>query len=210
LVLPVQAAKELKYHQVSDPEKWPLFCLLYLLYLLSLLVVGCHLFVCLLSLGVLALVPHGVLLVNVCPLFLVAKPGQPYQWRCIAYMTKGHQNQACTASPVHMTCPEDILLWMYPGVFSPVIDASKFFHMFLTVNEEREFMGLIHPDTGYHYWYTRLPMGSSNSPAVSGRFGAAFFSLICQEVEEMQGEVLINDWKVALQGSGFDPKLGIG
>jgi hypothetical protein len=26
----------------------------------------------------------------------------------------------------------------------------------------------------------------------------------------MQGEVLINDWKVALEGDGFDPKLGIG
>jgi hypothetical protein len=82
--------------------------------------------------------------------------------------------------------------------------------VFLTVDEERKFMGLIHPDTGDHYWYTRLTMGSSNSPAVSGRFGAAFLRLICQEVEEMQVEVLINDWKVALEGSGFDPKLGIG
>jgi hypothetical protein len=26
----------------------------------------------------------------------------------------------------------------------------------------------------------------------------------------MQGEVQINDWRVALEGSGFDPKLGIG
>jgi hypothetical protein len=26
----------------------------------------------------------------------------------------------------------------------------------------------------------------------------------------MQGEVLINDWKVALEGIGLDPKLGIG
>jgi hypothetical protein len=48
----------------------------------------------LISLGVLlALVPHGVLLLNACSLFLVAKTGQPYQWRCIAYMKKGHQNQ---------------------------------------------------------------------------------------------------------------------
>jgi hypothetical protein len=53
-------------------------------------------------------------------------------------------------------------------------------------------------------------MGSSNYPAVSGRFGAASIRLICQEVEEMQGEVLTNDLKVALEGSGFDPKLGIG
>jgi hypothetical protein len=53
-------------------------------------------------------------------------------------------------------------------------------------------------------------MGSSNSPAVSGRFGTAFLRLICQEVKEMQGEFLINDWKVALYGSGFESKLGIG
>jgi hypothetical protein len=36
-------------------------------------------------------------------------------------------------------------------------------------------------------------MGSSNYPAVSGRIGAALLRLIFQEVEEMQGEVLIND-----------------
>jgi hypothetical protein len=102
------------------------------------------------SLGVLALVPHGVLLMNVCPLFLVAKPGQPDQWRCIADMKKGHQNKSCAADPVHMTFPEDIPPQMYPGGFSSVIDASTFFHMLLTVDEERRFMGLIHPDTGDH------------------------------------------------------------
>jgi hypothetical protein len=53
-------------------------------------------------------------------------------------------------------------------------------------------------------------MGSYNYPAVSDRFGAAFLRLIFQEVEEMQGEVLINNWKVALEGDEFDPKLGIG
>jgi hypothetical protein len=122
-------------------------------------------------------------------------------------MKKGHQNQSCASDPVYMTCPEDILSRMYPGGFSSFIDASKLFHMFLTVDEERKFMGLIHPDIGDHYWYTRLPMGSL---AVSGRFGAAFLRLIFQEVEEMQGEVFINDWKVDLESDGFDPKIGIG
>jgi hypothetical protein len=122
----------------------------------------------LISLGVLDLAPHAVLLMNMCPLFLVAKSGQPDQWRCIAYTKKGHQNQSCAEDPVPTTCPEVILPRMYPGGFSSVIDASKLFHMFLTVDEERRFMGLIHPDTGDHYWYTRLPMGLSNSPAVSG------------------------------------------
>jgi hypothetical protein len=99
---------------------------------------------------------------------------------------------------------------MCPGGFSSVIDTSKFFHMFLTVDEERQFMGRIHPYTGDIYWYTRLTMGSSNYPAVSGRFGAALLCLIFQEVEEMQGEVVINDWKVALEGDTFYPKLGVG
>jgi hypothetical protein len=131
----------------------------------------------LISLGVLSLVTHGILLMNVCPLLLVAKPGQLDQWRCIADMNKEHQNQSCAADPVHMTCPEDILPRMYPGGFSSVIDASKFFHMFLNVDEEHKFMGLIHPDKGDHYWYTRFPMGASNYPTVSGRFGAAFLRL---------------------------------
>jgi hypothetical protein len=43
----------------------------------------------LISLGVLALVPHVVLLMNVCTLFLVANPGQPDKLRCIAYMKRG-------------------------------------------------------------------------------------------------------------------------
>jgi hypothetical protein len=106
----------------------------------------------LISLGVLALVPHGVLLMNVCPIFLVAKPGQQEQWICISDTKKGHQHQSCAASPVHMTFPEDILPRMYPGGFSSVIDASKFFHILLTVDEERKFMGLIHPDKRDHYW----------------------------------------------------------
>jgi hypothetical protein len=97
----------------------------------------------LISLGVLALIPHGVLLMNVCPLFLVATPGKQYQWRCIAYTTKGHQHKSCTSDPVHMTCPDDTLPRMYPGGFSSVIDVSKFFHIFLTVDEERQLMGLI-------------------------------------------------------------------
>jgi hypothetical protein len=111
------------------------------------------------SLRVLALIPHGVLLMNVCPLFLVATPGQPDQWRCIADMNKVHQHQSCASDPVHMNFPEDILPRMYPGGFSSVIDSSKFFHMFFTLDEERKFMGKIHPYTRDHYWYTRLPMG---------------------------------------------------
>jgi hypothetical protein len=81
-----------------------------------------------------------------------------------------------------------------------VIDASNFFHMSRNMNLERKFMGLIHPYNGDHYWYTSLPMVSANPPTVSGIFGAAFFHLIYREMEEMQGEMQINDWRVALNG----------
>jgi hypothetical protein len=76
----------------------------------------------LISLGVLALVPHAVILMNICPLFIVSKPGQPDQWICIADMNRGHQNQSCAADPVHMTCPAEILPRMYPRGSSSVID----------------------------------------------------------------------------------------
>jgi hypothetical protein len=52
-------------------------------------------------------------------------------------------------------------------------------------------------------------MGSANQPSVLGRFRAPFLRRICHQVEEMQGEVQINDWRVALEGGGFEPKLGI-
>jgi hypothetical protein len=71
----------------------------------------------LISLGVIAMVPHGVLLMSMCPLFLVSRPGQLDQLRCIVDMKKGHQHQSCGADPVHMTCPEDILPRMYHGGF---------------------------------------------------------------------------------------------
>jgi hypothetical protein len=71
------------------------------------------------SLEVLALVPRGVLLLKACPLFLVAKSGQQDKWRYVADMKKGRQNQACSADPVHMICPEDILLCMYLGGSQP-------------------------------------------------------------------------------------------
>jgi hypothetical protein len=75
-------------------------------------------------------------------------------------MKKGIQHQSCAVDPVHITCPEDILPCMYPSGFPSIIDASKYFHMFLTLDEERQFMGLIHPDTGDHYWYTCLPINT--------------------------------------------------
>jgi hypothetical protein len=100
---------------------------------------------------VLVLVSSGILLLNAFPLFLASKPGHQYQLRCIADMKKRHQNQSFAAVTVHMTCPEDILPRMHPGGGIISDWCLHVFHIFLDVDEERKFMGLIHPDTGYHH-----------------------------------------------------------
>jgi hypothetical protein len=56
----------------------------------------------LIALRVLDAVPEGTSLLSTCPLFLVPKPGQPVQWRCIADMKKGGQNAVCTSDPVYL------------------------------------------------------------------------------------------------------------
>jgi hypothetical protein len=162
----------------------------------------------LISLGVLELAARELL--NTCPLFIVAKPGQPGQYRCIADMKRGHQNDCCVSDPVHLTCPDDILPRMYPGGFSAVVDASKFFHMFLTQDAERQFMGMIHPLTGVHYWYSRFPMGSRNSPGASGRFGAALLRVIQDTSEDFQGHPAQNDFVSYIRERGYNPSLGTG
>lgn len=164
----------------------------------------------LISLGVLELVPPNETLTNNCPLFLVPKPGQPGQFRCIADMKKGGQNAGCVGDPVQMTSPQIILPLLNEGGFSASLDLAKFFHMFLTVESERNFLGLIHPGTGVHYRYRRLPMGSTNSPGIAGRFGSAFLRLLQAEIPELQGTPVRNDLITILEGRLFHPSWGTG
>jgi len=161
----------------------------------------------LIALGVYERVPPGSTLRNNCPLFLVPKPGQPGQWRCIANMKDGGQNEVCVGDPVHLSQPQDILPHLYPGGYSTVIDASKFFHMFRTRAAERKYMGMLHPSTGEHWWHTRFPMGSTNSPGASGRYGAGFLRFIREHCPLFQGHPRLNSM---LSGGGFDPALGEG
>ena len=79
------------------------------------------------------------------PLFLVPKAGQPGQWRCIADGKAGRQNDTCVSDPLHLVQPQDILPRLYPGGYSAVIDASKYFHMFKTRTGEWKYMGILHP-----------------------------------------------------------------
>ena len=64
----------------------------------------------LLALKVLEKVPEGIQVHNNCPLFLVPMASQPENFRCIADMKQGQQNEACGANPIQMTHPSDDIL----------------------------------------------------------------------------------------------------
>ena len=141
------------------------------------------------------------------PLFVVEKPGQEGEYRCIADGKAGGQNDCSAPDPVHLPQVDDILPFLIPGGWSAVIDASKFFHMFVTKKGEQKFMGLIHPITGVLYVYERLPMGTSNSLAIAGRFGAAFIRLVMESVEYFQGNPKENTFCNLLEGVDSIPNL---
>jgi hypothetical protein len=147
----------------------------------------------LIDLRVIDAVPRGVSMLNTPPpLFMVPKPGKPGQWRCIADMKKGGQNVVCASEAVHLPQPMDIVPHIYTRDWSATIHASKLFHMFKTLGEERSYLGVIHSTTALEYWYSRLPMGSSNSPGISGRYGAAFLRTVVDNCEAFNREPIIN------------------
>jgi hypothetical protein len=76
--------------------------------------------------------------------------------------------------------------------------------MFKTVPAEILYKGMIDPLKELEYWYDRLSMGSSNSPGISRRFGAAFFRLSIDNCQEFQGcEIL----KHPLSDGSYNPRL---
>ncbi len=149
-------------------------------------------------------------LVNNFPLFLVPKPGQPGQWRCIANGKDGNQNEVCVGDPCMMTSPNHILPHLYEGGYSAILDMSKYFHMFNTVVGEWIYLGLLHPVTGEKYFYARLPMGTRNSPAGSGRLGACLLRHILDHCPFFQGNPVDNSLPGMTQRKVFDPVKGEG
>jgi hypothetical protein len=93
-----------------------------------------------------AIPPNCKMKVN-CPLFAVAKPGQPGQWRIIADMKNGGQNAHIGKDPVHLPRAKGILEKLYEGGWSAIVDASKFFHNFPTRTQDCPYLGCIHPKT---------------------------------------------------------------
>ena len=128
----------------------------------------------LIKLGVLEQNPDDDPIRAICPLFVLAKAGQPGQWRIIANAKDGGQNACVGSDPVVLPSADYVLRQLYSGGWSAVLDASKFFYQFRTVVTERKFLGLVHPGTGVVYRYAGLPMGCGNSPSIAGRLGAGF------------------------------------
>jgi hypothetical protein len=98
-----------------------------------------------------------------CALFCVDKgPKQPGGKRCIADMKKGGQNKCIGKDPTFLVHSEDILPHLYPGGWTAIADASKYFHNFKTHPDEWLYLGCIHPVTNKELVYAGLPMGSAS------------------------------------------------
>jgi hypothetical protein len=134
------------------------------------------------------------------PLFTVEKEGQPGQWRVIADMKKGQQNKCIGSDPTVFPRIDVILSQLHSGGFSAVVDCSKFFYQFRTRPEERKYLGVVHPISQICYRYVGMPMGSSASPSLAGKYGNAFIGKLCLECEAFQGHPVLNTWWRSFQG----------
>ena len=164
----------------------------------------------LIDLGVLSLAEGHYEVVNNFPLFFIEKLGQPGQYRGIADGKAGGQNDVCVGDPCQMTSPDHILPHLYTNGWSGVIDASKFFHMFLTQEEEKKYLGLIHPRDDSLWVYGTLPMGTRNSPGISGRFGAAFLRRVIDKFPTFQGTPADNSIMAYFTKKVYHPEYGDG
>jgi len=124
---------------------------------------------------------------------------------------EGRPQRGNREGPGLLNKPDTILPQLYSGGRSAVGDASKFFYQFPTAPGDRPYLGVRHPTTGLLYWYLGLPMGSANSPAVTGRMGSAFIRLMQELAPEIfLGECKSNTWRDSFSDSTYNPKLGHG
>ena len=162
----------------------------------------------LILLGVFREIDEGMRVLSNAPLFVVPKPGQPGQWRCIADMKAGGQNDCIGPDPCFLPRTGHILEELYAGGYSAVVDLSKYFHNFPTHVDDRPYLGLLHPITQVLYAYFGLPMGSANSPAASGRAGNSFMRMIRESFKIFSGIGKANCYWTSFESLGFEPNLG--
>jgi hypothetical protein len=164
----------------------------------------------LLTLGVVRDIDEGQRVLTTAPLFVVPKEGQEGQWRVIADMLRGGQNECVGQDPVFLPRVSHMLDQMYTGGYSAVVDLSKFFYNFPTHPDDRPYLGLLHPITDVLYSYFGLAMGAGNSPALAGRYGLSFVRLVKERFSEFSGKGRANCYWTGLRDGSFDPKLGYG
>jgi hypothetical protein len=164
----------------------------------------------LVSLGVLDEVDTAAVLTNF-PIFCLPKPGQPGQWRVLADMQKGLQNEAIGADPTVFPKTLYILEQLYAGGFSAVVDLSKYFCNYPTVPEEHYFLGVISSKTGQAHVWAGLPMGSGSSPSNAGRGGASLMQTLQEKCKLYRGDLRHNTWWQSFtKTQDFDPTLSHG
>ncbi|CAJ1968848.1 unnamed protein product [Cylindrotheca closterium] len=164
----------------------------------------------LVDLGVLRDIGKGRKVLTNAPLFVVSKDGQPGQWRVIADMLHGGQNDCVGQDPAFMPRIAHIVDQMYSGGYSAVVDLSKFFYNFPTHEDDRPYLGLLHPRTKELLAYYGLAMGAGNSPAIACRIGLAFVRLVKEKFAVFKGAAKANCYWTGLRNNGFDPKVGYG
>jgi hypothetical protein len=162
----------------------------------------------LMSLGVLLLATED-LKAN-CPLFCVDKAGQPGEKRCIADCKRGGQNKCSGQDPCFLIRSNDVLPQLYPGGYTAIADASKFFHNFPTRKDERKYLGCIHPVSGIFLVYAGLPMGGGNSPAIACRLSNSAIRMLRETSPAFAGEIKENTWRSSLEGQEYHPEWGHG
>ena len=164
----------------------------------------------LLDLGVVRDIEEGMSILANAPLFVVEKEGQPGQWRVIADMRKGGQNECIGSDPCFLPRSNHILEEMYTGGVSAVVDMSKYFYNFPSHVDDRPYLGLIHPITAILYAYFGLPMGSANSPANACKFGVSFLRQLRERFAIFTGQGTANCFWSSFRDEGYDPDLGYG
>ena len=175
------------------------------------LVIAVQFFDELVDLGIFKELLEDEIMLTNAPLFCLPKAGQPGQWRILADMRKGRQNEAIGADPTIFPKASVILDQMYCGGWSAVVDASKFFHQFTVRKEDQKFLGILHPRTGRVYVYGSLPMGSASSPSLANRYGSSVLRRLRDTSPLFQGRPYCNTWWQAFAGGpSFNPKLDHG
>ena len=153
---------------------------------------------------------EGVVILNNLPLFLLPKPGQPNEYRCIADGKRGGQNDNCVPDPCMMTSPDHILPHLYRQGFSATVDMSKYFHTFRNRQDERQYLGLLFPGTDEACFYDHFAMGTCNSPGGSGRFGAALVRRMLEHCSLFKGVPVDNSKVGMILDKVYHPEWGEG